>query len=227
MSDLHLEFRNHGTPKIPPEHFHLWGDVCLPKSIDADVVVIAGDHHPHEQVREYTLKAMEQAWGVPVIFTPGNHDYYHGTFPTSCGTTVDHQGVRFALSTLWTHLTPMDEINKMEMNDFRCIKGITVAKWNEMNRASVEFLAESNADVIVTHHAPSFQSISPQWQGHFLNPFFANNLDFSLFPITKLFLHGHVHNEFDYIQGDIRVVCNPWGYPHERAGSEKIKFVEL
>lgn len=215
FSDLHLEFRTNGYSAIPPDHFHLWGSVTLPKTIDADIVVVAGDHHPEEWVRESTLKAMEQAWGVPVLFVPGNHDHYYTAFPEDCGTIVNYQGVRIALSTLWTHLTPVDEIAKMQMNDFHCIKGITVAKWNEMNAAAIEFLAGSDADVIVTHHAPSLQSIGPKWQGHFLNPFFANNLDFSMFPNTKLWIHGHMHSPMDYAQDGIRVLAHPWGYPGE------------
>ena len=40
------------------------------------------------------------------------------------------------------------------------------------------------------------------------------------FPETRLWLHGHLHTPFDYLvsAGDhqIRVVCNPLGYPMAR-----------
>ena len=31
-------------------------------------------------------------------------------------------------------------------------------------------------------------------------------------PNMKLWIHGHVHNNFDYMIGDTRVICNPRGY---------------
>ena len=31
-------------------------------------------------------------------------------------------------------------------------------------------------------------------------------------PNIKLWIHGHVHNNFDYMIGDTRVICNPRGY---------------
>ena len=187
----------------------------------------AGDHHPNKSIRDATIKTMEANWGIPVLFVEGNHDYYSSAFPVDCGRVVDVMGVRFALATLWTNLSPVDEMFKRNMNDFRCIKDTTVAKWNDMNRLSIEFLEKSGADVIVTHHAPSFQSVSPRWKNHFLNHFFANNLDLSLFPNAKIWFHGHVHDEFDYVQDGIRVLVNPWAYPNERAGSEKIEFITI
>ena len=31
-------------------------------------------------------------------------------------------------------------------------------------------------------------------------------------PQIKLWTHGHMHNPFDYMIGDTRIVCNPRGY---------------
>jgi hypothetical protein len=94
------------------------------------------------------------------------------------------------------------------------------------------FLEQAKADVIVTHHAPFFQSIEAEFQGDVLNTFFVNNLDPERFPKTKLWIHGHVHTPFDYLVPDgdhgIRVVCNPLGYPTSRARRRVgIKVVEV
>ena len=32
----------------------------------------------------------------------------------------------------------------------------------------------------------------------------------------ELWLHGHVHRSYDYFVGDVRLVCNPRGYPDPR-----------
>jgi hypothetical protein len=45
---------------------------------------------------------------------------------------------------------------------------------------------------------------------------------------VKLWVHGHVHDEWDYVEAGIRVVCNPLGYPFElhRRGAQ-IKIIEV
>lgn len=71
--------------------------------------------------------------------------------------------------------------------------------------------------IIVTHFAPSPYSISPQYAGSPLNPAFASNLnDFiTSNPQIRLWCHGHVHTPCDYILGETRVICNPFGYANE------------
>ena len=69
--------------------------------------------------------------------------------------------------------------------------------------------------VVVGHHAPSFSSISAQYQGQtIMNGGYASDLsDFILdHPQIKLWTHGHMHQCFDYMIGSTRVVCNPRGY---------------
>lgn len=67
--------------------------------------------------------------------------------------------------------------------------------------------------VVVTHHAPSAQSVATRFIGNSLNCNFHSNLDEYLMdqPIS-LWVHGHMHNRSDYMIGDCRVVCNARGY---------------
>lgn len=71
--------------------------------------------------------------------------------------------------------------------------------------------------VIVTHHAPSPYSISHEYEGSMLNPAFASNLNKYIVehPEIRLWCHGHCHNISDYILGETRVVCCPFGYNNE------------
>lgn len=71
--------------------------------------------------------------------------------------------------------------------------------------------------IIVTHHAPSPYSISPEYTGSMLNPAFASNLNEFIVsnPQIRLWCHGHCHNHSDYILGKTRVVCDPFGYNNE------------
>jgi predicted phosphodiesterase len=96
LSDLHLSF---GAPEVPDN--------------DADIVILAGDiARPPEAI------AWAQMLGKPVLYVPGNHEFYGGTVPgtlralaqLSAGTNVrvlddaetTFGGVRFIGSTLWT-----------------------------------------------------------------------------------------------------------------------------
>ena len=48
-------------------------------------------------------------------------------------------------------------------------------------------------------------------------------------PQIKLWTHGHTHEDFDYMVGETRIVCNPRGYIRyeERADSFKLKYVDV
>lgn len=67
--------------------------------------------------------------------------------------------------------------------------------------------------VVVTHHAPSAQSIHPRFSDSLLNPCFVSRAE----PLVEasraqLWIHGHTHDSFDYVLHGTRVVCNPRGY---------------
>ena len=68
--------------------------------------------------------------------------------------------------------------------------------------------------VVITHHAPSIKSIHSKYLRGPSNPCYASNLEQFIMdnPNIKLWIHGHVHSNFDYMIGDTRVVCNPRGY---------------
>jgi Icc-related predicted phosphoesterase len=70
--------------------------------------------------------------------------------------------------------------------------------------------------VIVTHHAPSPQSIPPSFQESAFNPSFASDMTrFITESKAKLWIHGHIHSHSDYTVGGTRILANPRGYPGE------------
>ncbi len=91
-------------------------------------------------------------------------------------------------------------------------------KWLE-NQLCIDGPWKKN--VIVTHHAPSIGSLHPRYtEPHLkgINSGFMSNLDYLFHDFPEridLWIHGHVHDHFDYHIGETRVVCNPRGYPHE------------
>jgi len=86
--------------------------------------------------------------------------------------------------------------------------------------------------VVVGHHAPSKQSTHPRYKSEYMmNGAYSSELsDFILNrPGIKLWTHGHTHEDFDYMIGSTRIVCNPRGYIgyEGRADNFKLKVVEI
>lgn len=68
--------------------------------------------------------------------------------------------------------------------------------------------------VVVTHHGPHPLSVHPRYAGDVLSAAFVSDLSDILLSehAPDLWLHGHVHDSFEYTVGSTRVVTNPAGY---------------
>lgn len=74
--------------------------------------------------------------------------------------------------------------------------------------------------VVLSHHAPSPRSLLEKFRGHPSNAAFASDLsDLFLSGKLDIWVHGHIHQFFDYVEGGTRIVCNPVGYRHERGAN--------
>jgi hypothetical protein len=171
--------------------------------------------------------------------------------------TWEHNGITFVGGTLWTDMNKDDDLTLWHcgraMNDFRLIRngnrGISgggyASRWStedsmEDHKKMLDYIKIATADyggiprkfVVVTHHAPSSESIAECYKGDTLmNGAFASDLtDFILDrPQIKLWTHGHMHNKSDYMMGETRVVCNPRGYIgyESCANSFQLKYMEI
>ena len=79
--------------------------------------------------------------------------------------------------------------------------------------------------VVITHHSISPNSVSAQYQDLPSNAAFVTDLSEILESeyAPSLWVHGHTHEAFDYVQGNTRVIVNPRAYPSE-ISSTSIKF---
>jgi hypothetical protein len=72
--------------------------------------------------------------------------------------------------------------------------------------------------VVVTHFAPSLKSADPRYGRQPGTASFCN-ADDDLLPLADLWIHGHLHCQFDYLvahaRGATRVVCNARGHAHK------------
>jgi Icc-related predicted phosphoesterase len=67
--------------------------------------------------------------------------------------------------------------------------------------------------VVVTHHAPYPRSIHSKYLDRASSAAYASDLTWLIEKHRPdLWLHGHVHDSFDYFVDGTRIVCNPRGY---------------
>lgn len=84
--------------------------------------------------------------------------------------------------------------------------------------------------VVVGHHAPSKQSTHPRYKDEeVMNGGYSSELsEFILdHPQIKLWTHGHTHEDFDYMIGSTRIVCNPRGYINYETRADNFKLVYI
>jgi Icc-related predicted phosphoesterase len=251
FSDLHLE---HKPDWALPESFPPF-DVCIaagdisgspaesirllaahPGLAGKPIVFVAGNHEFYHSVLEDEVekgKAAAAETGVNYLD----------------GTSVVIDGTRFVGATLWSDYSVLGNralgmsVAASGMNDHRLIKRRAYTpghpgKWRFLpqdaawhhakQRAAIErILAEpfDGATVVVSHHAPSRQSIHPRNLGNALNVAYASDLE-SVLKQWKptLFLHGHIHDSVNFTVGSTTVRSNPKGYgPHLSKG---MPFIE-
>ena len=82
--------------------------------------------------------------------------------------------------------------------------------------------------VVLTHHGVGPGSVSRQYQGDPANGLFNSDLtELIEWRRPALWVHGHVHQSFDYLVGGTRIVVNPRGYPRENPSFRDDLVVEI
>jgi len=190
------------------------------------VIYVMGNHEHYHGKFDQTADIIRQTLGYLNI----NNIYLLDN------ETKDIDGVRFVGGTMWTDCNKSDPMTLYHleqcMNDFRVIRiaGENFRKFlpnrtvheHLKTKAYIKNMVETTPVdmpvVICTHHAPSFLSIHEMYKhDHLMNGGYASDLSDIMLdqPRIKLWTHGHMHQHFDYKIGDVRVLCNPRGYPGE------------
>ena len=230
MSDLHLSVQPMPAPQLNVDVVVLAGDLHRPAGAiewarqfgDIPTLFVAGNHEFYGGDLVTTVQELRrQAEGSSVRVL--EHDVWH------------HQGVRFLGCTLWSDYRLYESAEQREqglqqaismVRDFSRIRVapdfddlFTPAVAQMLFDRSVTWLEQQFAiphqgpTVVVTHFAPTRGSIAQQFAGSPLNACFVSDLEAQIQRWQpELWLHGHVHDSFDYQVGRTRVVANPRGY---------------
>ncbi len=251
MSDLHLEF---GAMTVPPTDddkdtiLILAGDIGVAKnkatyvefvedvSMQFKAVIYVMGNHEHYKGKFRTTKTV-----LLTAFAdcPNVHILEKDS--------IVFDGVAFVGASLWTSMDNMNPFVMMDaktnMNDYKHIRHGPISEpWkgkltpydtveDHLNAVKYIFLeiekqiTACNSVVVVTHQAPSWQSIGPMFKGDPLNAAYVSNLDDQIIDANpNIWIHGHTHNSMDYMIEDTRVICNPRGYDTQDLNPNFDKF---
>lgn len=229
LSDLHLSVHPMPQPQTDADVVVLAGDLLRPagaiewaRQFGKPTLFVAGNHEFYGSDLVTTIHELrEHAQGTSVRVLERN--VWH------------HDGVRFLGCTLWSdyrlYASPQQREQGLGqagelVRDFSRIRVApdfdekftpAVSQW--LFDSSVAWLEEQFAQghegptVVVTHFAPSRASIDDKFAGSLLNACFVSDLEQHILRWQpQLWLHGHVHDSFDYRIGSTRVIANPRGY---------------
>ena len=222
VSDLHLDFR-----------IDKWKETCqiiIDKKDKADTLIIAGDlSESRNSVWGNSLRFFSDHY-ANVLVVLGNHEYYHYSqdlilkqiehlpcnvqFLLTSELVIDD--IKIAGCTLWFPASSKVKETQKQLSDFYVIPEFE--EWvYEKHRNDIEFLKQTKADIIITHHGPHPKSIHPRYITSSLNHFFVNNLESVIKKCSaKYWIHGHTHSPHCYEINNTLILCNPLGYPNEQ-----------
>ena len=142
----------------------------------------------------------------------------------------------FLMTTLWSDFdknNPIAMFNaQTSMNDFHLIRyGKDHEKFTPLTASLIHTeqkswlkkrlakLRDKNVFVI-THHAPSFASVTEKNKHSNINGAYASELSELILdnPQIKYWVHGHMHDSVNYEIGNTKVIANPRGYFKDVAG---------
>lgn len=167
------------------------------------------------------------------------YDILKGVLPSNVtlleNEAVEYCGMLFLGATMWTNCNQGDSLTllhlKHMMNDYRVIQNHYVDK-NVYHKLTPEHTFKTHVETmqyfrrvlsmnrdkpvfVITHHAPSYKSISPQFvDDTLMNGGYASDISEDILDHEniKYWVHGHIHDPVDYEIGQCRVISNPKGY---------------
>lgn len=229
LSDLHLGLGALNPPQTDADVVVLAGDIARPKdairwasAFAKPVLYVAGNHEFYGGSIAGTVAELKGLCAGTTIRVLDDDE-----------AVID--GVRFLGTTLWTDfrlfgdgemraaamleaLRAMRDYSRIRLDDGAGTL-LTPETSAALFAAHAGWLERKLAEphpgptVVITHHAPSRQSIHRRYSDSLLNACFVADVEhLADASRVQLWVHGHTHDSFDYAINGTRVVCNPRGY---------------
>ncbi len=241
VSDLHVDSTFWVPNRIPPHDVMIIaGDVDKAAAETEQTLLMLARWSPSPLV---FTPGNHDVMGVSIDAWDRNNDdlFDRGIHVLSSGRSVVIAGTRFVGATLWTDFgladdlygseawaaKHMPEYQRVSKPDGSLIWPADTSAAHRQHRAAIEGVLATPADgptVVVTHHAPSRQSIAGAVEVN--DAAFASDLEpMILEHQPALWVHGHVHQHNDYRIGNTRILANPRGYQGDDHGEDS-GFIE-
>lgn len=238
-SDIHLEFgdlvlKNNNDIDV----LVFAGDICTPHTWKANHS--NGARREANRQIEFFFRIENDFPDIPKLLICGNHEHYKGEYndtitimkavlpSTWCigdNLNVVIDDVQIFAQTLWTNFRNRNANDMIMarggMNDFRQIslngnyflpEHTVDVHERSMKHMEDNWLA-TKRQLVVSHHLPSYQSVTPGFRDSLLNPAYASDLDNWIIERKPVaWIHGHSHVPVNYMIGDTRIISNPRGY---------------
>jgi Icc-related predicted phosphoesterase len=227
LCDLHVEFGGFEVPDVDADVVVLAGDVhvkdrglrwIFDQNFGVPVLYVLGNHEfYHDKFPGLIDELKRDVEGTNVYVFEND--------------SVEIGGFRFFGCTLWSDMELFGDPGVASvfaadaMNDYRLIRhskksrmlspSDTISRHSGSVKKLRKFLEKGDParSIVVTHHAPSIQSIADRYRKDHLSAAFASNMEeFVLEHQPCLWIHGHTHETYDYRIGKTRIICNPRGY---------------
>lgn len=252
VSDLHLEFTAN-REWVAKNHIIPIGDVLL---IAGDTYCLSHPEHAASFLQrvsddfhliistlgnhEFYGSNIEQANPVYRYYESYNHLVLNNQ-------NFIYQGIRFICSVLWSHV-PSYHLYDVQngINDYRHIYKINeggnyypirVEDTNALHELSYRFIEQAIAEkhsgptILLTHHMPSYKSISPRYKNSRISSAFAANMDalIEANPQISYWFYGHAHDFHKMKINNCTLIRNPLGYVDqgEHQGFRRDYFIEI
>ena len=240
LSDLHLEFEKPSSDFGPGtgDVLVLAGDICTAVDLESDAFNMKCLY------LNFFRKCSEGF--NKVFYVMGNHEHYHWTLQETANTLRKHlpsnftlldnsseyyEGVHFVGATMWADWCNRSEhmmrVGASRMSDYEVIDyafpGMALQPSDTLyeHDNTIQWFKQClptlrGKVVVITHHAPSFQSISDDYVTSETIGAYASSLEGIIHEYNPtLWIHGHIHDTRDYMINQTRILCNPKGYPRK------------
>lgn len=210
VSDLHLEFGK-GIP---------W--------FRCETLLVAGDATTYPYRENHLRKIRETC--DRMVYVLGNHEYYQAPpdvdvvreYSHTCTdldiTILEDGCARVGDWIVWgsTFWSTCEEL--AALSDCRFVTAEYVQQKHAVSKVRLEeFLGNYTIDdplLVMTHHMPSRSLIAPKYRGSF-ESCFASESDHLIRRPISVWVYGHTHTANQSILNNVRMICNPRGYPGE------------
>lgn len=213
----------------------------LSKDIVNPIFVVAGNHLGYEYLfdpehfYDPDKRIGTKQWSIDYLKknTPENIHYLDNNY-YDIGEYIIFGGCMYSDYKLYENIELSKTTGESYLNDFKyvyvfdkkknMIRPITTDDYQKYHasfmRRLKKCIKETDKDIIVlTHFAPSPQSISTKYQkgNVYANASYCSNMEQFILDNSRIkyWIHGHMHDSFDYFVGNCHVLCEPYGYSHE------------